>query len=133
MRLLVSHQPPASHFFNHIRTHYFITYTGLQKWCRLLCVTVVDKNSRKTLLSWETVESHSETTLLDNYSYTCSSSLQNIKLSSRTIQGVYIRNISCYEPIEKLYYSAGYDPICIYYAEEVTVATRCKCRILSTM
>ena len=28
---------------------------------------------------------------------------------------------SCYEPAEKLYYSAGYDPICIHCAEEVTV------------
>ena len=60
--------------------------------------------------------------LLDNYSYTCGSSLQDIELPE-PFKEVYIRNISCYEPIEKLYYSAGYDPICIYCAEEVTGIT----------
>ena len=71
----------------------------------LICVTVADINPRKALL--------------DNY-YTCGSSLQDIELPE-PFKEVYVRNISCYEPIEKLYYSAGYDPICIYCAEEVTV------------
>ena len=34
---------------------------------------------------------------------------------------VYVRNINCFDPIEKLYYSAGYTPIYIYCAEEVEV------------
>ena len=33
----------------------------------LLCVTVVDKNSRKALLSWEIVESHSETDTIHEF------------------------------------------------------------------
>ena len=92
----------------------------------LLYVTVADINSRKALLPWEIVESHPETDtireffnsvclshqLLDNYSYTCGFSLQDIELP-QPFREVYIRNINCYEPIEMLYYSAGYDPICI--------------------
>jgi len=57
--------------------------------------------------------------LLDNHSYTCGSSLQDIELPE-PFKEVYICNIS-YESIEKLYYSAGYDLICIYCVEEVTV------------
>ena len=33
----------------------------------LLCATVVDKNSRKALLSWEIVESHSETDTIHEF------------------------------------------------------------------
>lgn len=33
---------------------------------------------------------------------------------------VYVRIVNC---IEKLYYSAGYDPICIYCATDVTAET----------
>ena len=29
---------------------------------------------------------------------------------------VYTRSLNCYEPIEKQYYSAGYEPICVYCA-----------------
>ena len=98
----------------------------------LLCVTVADTNSRKALLPWEIVESHSETDTIREFfnsvylshywitifSYTFGSSLQDIELSE-PFKEVYLCNISCYEPIEELYYSAGYDPICIYCAEEV--------------
>ena len=78
-------------------------------WRLLYCKTKLKKTQRALLVS-----------LLDNYSYTCGSSLQDIELPE-PFKEVYVRNISCYEPIEKLYYSAGYDPICIYCAEEVTV------------
>ena len=36
---------------------------------------------------------------------------------------VYVRDISCDDPIEKLYYSAGYESICIYCGQEVTEDT----------
>ena len=58
--------------------------------------------------------------LLDNYSYICGSSLQDMELPE-PFSEVYVCNINCYDPIEKLYYSAGYTPICIYYAVEVDV------------
>ena len=31
---------------------------------------------------------------------------------------VYVREHNCFEPIEKLYFSAGFEPICIFCAEE---------------
>ena len=43
---------------------------------------------------------------------------------------VYVCNINCYDPIQKLYYSAGYASICIYCAEEVADANSefyCQC------
>ena len=106
MRLLVSHQPPASHFCQPHAHSLFYSLHVIAKMV-LLCVTVADINSRKALL--------------DNYSYTCGSPLQDIELPEPFKEVYVVRNISCYEPTEKLYYSAGYDPICIYYAEEVTV------------
>ena len=33
---------------------------------------------------------------------------------------VYVQDLSCDDPIEKLYYSAGYEPICIHCGQEVT-------------
>ena len=30
----------------------------------------------------------------------------------------YIREHNCFDPVEKLYYSAGFEPICIYCAAE---------------
>lgn len=38
---------------------------------------------------------------------------------SGRLNEVYTRELSCEEPIEKLYYSATYSPICVYCAEEV--------------
>ena len=78
-------------------------------WRLLYCKTKLKKTQRTSLES-----------LLDNYSYTCGSSLQDMELPE-PFSEVYVRNINCYDPIEKLYYSAGYTPICIYCAEEVEV------------
>ena len=55
---------------------------------------------------------------LDNVVYTCGAQLQDLGLSDR-LREVYARDISCYEPIERLYYSVGtYQPICIHCASE---------------
>ena len=47
--------------------------------------------------------------------YTCGTSLQDLKLDP-PLDEVYIPDITCADHIEKLYYSAGYEPICIYCA-----------------
>ena len=78
-------------------------------WRLLYCKTKLKKTQRTSLES-----------LLDNYSYTCGSSLQDMELPE-PFSEVYVCNINCYDPIEKLYYPAGYTPICIYCAEEVEV------------
>ena len=75
-------------------------------WRLLYCKTKLLKNSVLCL-------SHYWITILIHVA-------QDIELSV-PFKEVYVRNISCYEPIEKLYYSARYDPICIYCAEEVIV------------
>lgn len=31
---------------------------------------------------------------------------------------IYVREHNCFDPVEKLYYSAGFDPICIYCVTE---------------
>ena len=77
-------------------------------WRLLYCKTKLKKPQRTVLES-----------LLDTYSYTCGSSLKDIGFP---FSEVYVCNINCYDPIEKLYYSAGYAPTCIYCAEEVVDA-----------
>jgi len=52
--------------------------------------------------------------------HTCGSSLQDMELPE-PFSEVYVRNINCFDPTEKLYYSAGYIPICIYCAEKVEI------------
>jgi len=61
---------------------------------------------------------HNTELLLVNYSYTCGSSLQDMEFPE-PFSEVYVHNINCFDPIEKIYYSAGYTTICIYCAEEV--------------
>ncbi len=55
---------------------------------------------------------------LDGLMYTCGSSLEDLALEA-PLDEVHVRDLNCSEPIEKLYYSAGYSPICLYCATEV--------------
>ena len=55
---------------------------------------------------------------LDGLSFTCGSSLQELDLPA-PLNDVYVRNLKCFEQVERLYYSAGYEPICIYCAGKV--------------
>ncbi len=47
-------------------------------------------------------------------SFSCGSPLQDLELPLDLTDKVYMRDLNCHEPIEILYYSAKYDPICIY-------------------
>ena len=49
---------------------------------------------------------------------TCGAQLQDLELPGR-LNEVYTRKISCEQPIEKLYYSAKYSPICVHCAADV--------------
>ena len=55
--------------------------------------------------------------ILDNYEYSCGASLAELKLPE-DYKEVEIRDHECNDPIEILYYSAKYSPICIYCATE---------------
>ncbi len=63
-------------------------------------------------------ERHQLELVLDGLYFTCGSSLQELDLPS-PLDEVYIRSVKCFQAVEKLYYSAGYDPICIYCAGNV--------------
>ena len=47
--------------------------------------------------------------------FSCGSPLQDLDdLTAELREKVYVRDLHCHEPIELLYYTAKYDPICIY-------------------
>ena len=54
---------------------------------------------------------------LDNVTYTCGAQIGDLELGER-FADVYARQISCNEPVERLYYSSKHEPICIYCSSE---------------
>ena len=53
--------------------------------------------------------------LLDEFTYTCGAQLDDLDLEGKLRDGVAMRIVQCYQPVEKLYYSVGtYENICIY-------------------
>ena len=54
--------------------------------------------------------------ILDDHMYTCGTSLSELNLPEE-YNYVEIRDHDCYDPIERLYYSAKNEPICIYCGE----------------
>jgi len=52
-------------------------------------------------------------TLLEDYTYTCGATLSDLELPD-SLSSVCVRDVECYDPLEKLYFSMKYDPICIY-------------------
>ena len=51
--------------------------------------------------------------ILDNYTYTCGSSMGDLHLCGR-LSTVCIRNIRCHEPLEVHYYALDHEIICIH-------------------
>ena len=47
---------------------------------------------------------------LTDVSFTCGSPIEDLGDDLP----VYTRSLNCYEPVEKLYYSGGYEAICVY-------------------
>ena len=58
---------------------------------------------------------------LDDFVYSCGASLQDLDLPGK-LGDVYVRDVTCGDPIEKLYYTAKYPPICVYCASSVEPA-----------
>ena len=56
-------------------------------------------------------------TVLQDVSFTCGAQLQDLELPG-WLNEAYTRKILCEQPIEKLYYSAKYSPICVHCAAE---------------
>ena len=51
--------------------------------------------------------------VLDDFIYTCGSKLHDLQVPQE-FENVEVKDHSCHDPIEKLYYSVKFDPICIY-------------------
>ena len=59
-------------------------------------------------------------TILDDILYTCGTTFDDLELPGRLVN-VFVKDHSCADSIEKLYYSCGSELICVHYAiEEVT-------------
>ena len=56
--------------------------------------------------------------LLDDISYSCGASLSELELSNR-MKKVAVRDHRCTDPIEKLYYSCDFEPICYWCASDM--------------
>ena len=54
---------------------------------------------------------------LDNFAFSCGTTLEELDLPEH-MQNLAVRQLQCEEPVEKLYYSMGYEPICIYCSSE---------------
>ena len=52
---------------------------------------------------------------LADFTFTCGAPLQELHLAGKLAE-VYVKDISCEDPIERLYYTAKYPPICVYCA-----------------
>ena len=52
---------------------------------------------------------------LEDVSYSCGVSFQELDVPE-SLTCVYVLEHNCYDPVEPLYYTAGFDPICVYCA-----------------
>ena len=56
---------------------------------------------------------------LDDLTFSCGADLQEVGLPPELDGVVYVKKMYCNEPIERLYYSANFDDICVYCAGDV--------------
>ena len=54
---------------------------------------------------------------LNNFVFSCGANTYDLDLSDE-LSNVRFRDLRCEDPVEKLYYSMGYEPICIYCSAE---------------
>ena len=54
---------------------------------------------------------------LDGSSFSCAADLQEAGLPAELDGVVHVNKMYCNEPIERLYYSANFDDICVYCAD----------------
>ena len=61
-------------------------------------------------------------TMLESLTFTCGASLLDLELPAY-LSDVCVRDLQCYDQVEKLYYSMNYDPICIHCSSEDNLQT----------
>ena len=70
---------------------------------------------------------------LDGMSFSCGAQLQDSDIPEYLKDVVFVRKISCEDPIEKLYYSAKFEDICVYCSGPVPPWSDTARGILSSM
>lgn len=86
--------------------------TGLLVQCEECEMWHLVYTSRKLSLA----DKHKLSERLQDHTFTCGSNLSHLNLAESQ-HDVCVRNMSCYDPVEKLYYSVNnYEPISIYYS-----------------
>ena len=61
--------------------------------------------------------------VLEDYTFSCGAALSDLELPS-VLSEVCARDLQCYDPVEKLYYSMNYNPICIYCCADENLVTK---------
>ena len=61
-------------------------------------------------------------TLLEDFTYTCGATLSDLDFPALWSE-VCVPEIQCHDPVEKLYFSMNYDPICIHCCCEENLAS----------
>lgn len=56
--------------------------------------------------------------VLEDVSYSCGATFHELDLPD-SLACVHVLEHNCYDPVEPLYYAAGFDPICVYCASEM--------------
>ena len=79
-------------------------------WRVLLCRHKLTVQERSTLQN-----------TLEDISYSCGGTLEELNLPGR-LEGVCVKAHTCNDPMEKLYYSCGFEPVC-YYCGDLNVNT----------
>ena len=53
-------------------------------------------------------------------SFSCGAALQDAEIPTELADVVYVKTMHCHEPIERLYYAADFESICVYCVAEVS-------------
>lgn len=72
-------------------------------WRLVYATKKLTKQQQRTLMS-----------ALDGMSFSCGSPLQDLEVDDELKDAVFVKSLNCCEPVEILYYTAKYEPICIY-------------------
>ena len=61
--------------------------------------------------------------VISDYSYTCGAKLDDLNLGEE-LKDIKVKDHSCEDSIEKLYYSASFEPICVYCAVDQSYSSQ---------
>lgn len=93
----------------------FVKYT-----VRTLMVQCEECGMWRLIYSKKKVSSQAKSELerkLSNFDFSCGASTSDMDLPDE-LSDVHFRDLRCEDPVEKLYYSMGYEQICIYCSTE---------------